>query len=54
MAYDASDIRTVHALILGPPETPYQFGFFEVRIRALDTTIEDITTLVPLTCEKLP
>ncbi|OGM39717.1 ubiquitin conjugating enzyme [Aspergillus bombycis] len=31
VTHDDSDIRTVHALILGPPETPYQFGFFEVR-----------------------
>ena len=25
-----SDIRTVKALIVGPPESPYEFGFFEV------------------------
>lgn len=25
-----SDIREVRALIIGPPETPYEFGFFEV------------------------
>ena len=24
------DVRTVKALIIGPHETPYQFGFFEV------------------------
>lgn len=24
------DMRNVRALILGPPESPYQFGFFEV------------------------
>jgi ubiquitin-conjugating enzyme E2 Z len=29
--YDEKDIRNVRAVILGPPETPYQFGFFEVR-----------------------
>ena len=26
-----SDIRNVRALIVGPPDTPYEFGFFEVR-----------------------
>lgn len=26
-----SNIRDVQALILGPPGTPYQFGFFQVR-----------------------
>ncbi|KAL4920771.1 ubiquitin-conjugating enzyme/RWD-like protein [Aspergillus aurantiobrunneus] len=31
--YDESDIRHVRAIILGPPETPYQFGFFEFAIR---------------------
>lgn len=25
-----SDIRHVRALIIGPPDTPYEFGFFEV------------------------
>lgn len=24
-----SDVRSVRALIIGPPETPYEFGFFE-------------------------
>ncbi|KAB8068654.1 ubiquitin conjugating enzyme [Aspergillus leporis] len=33
VAYDESDIRKVHALVLGPPETPYQFGFFEFEIK---------------------
>ncbi|KAJ0427184.1 ubiquitin-conjugating enzyme/RWD-like protein [Aspergillus carlsbadensis] len=31
--YDESDIRHVRAVILGPPETPYQFGFFEFAIK---------------------
>lgn len=26
-----SDVRNVKALIIGPPETPYEFGFFDVR-----------------------
>ncbi len=25
------DVRNVKAIIIGPPETPYEFGFFEVR-----------------------
>lgn len=25
-----SDVQNVKALIIGPPETPYEFGFFEV------------------------
>lgn len=25
------DVRNVKALVIGPPETPYEFGFFEVR-----------------------
>ncbi|KAL4741261.1 ubiquitin-conjugating enzyme/RWD-like protein [Aspergillus similis] len=31
--YDEKDIRNVRAVILGPPETPYQFGFFEFSIK---------------------
>lgn len=26
-----SDVQNVRAMIVGPPETPYEFGFFEVR-----------------------
>ena len=28
-----SDVRHVRALIIGPPETPYEFGFFEFEIK---------------------
>ncbi|KAL4960892.1 ubiquitin-conjugating enzyme E2 [Aspergillus stella-maris] len=31
--YDESDIRNIRAMLLGPPETPYQFGFFEFTIK---------------------
>ena len=31
VACQDSDIRNVNAMIIGPPETPYEFGFFEVR-----------------------
>ncbi|KAK4545710.1 hypothetical protein LTR36_002664 [Oleoguttula mirabilis] len=28
-----SDVRNVRALIIGPPETPYEFGFFEFDVK---------------------
>ncbi|OJJ04371.1 hypothetical protein ASPVEDRAFT_43853 [Aspergillus versicolor CBS 583.65] len=31
--YEESDIRNVRAIILGPPDTPYQFGLFEFTIK---------------------
>ncbi|RDW74555.1 ubiquitin-conjugating enzyme E2 [Aspergillus mulundensis] len=31
--YDEDDMRNVRAIILGPPETPYQFGLFEFSIK---------------------
>ncbi|KAF2754231.1 UBC-like protein [Pseudovirgaria hyperparasitica] len=27
------DVRSVRALIIGPPDTPYEFGFFEFHVR---------------------
>ncbi|PWY65355.1 ubiquitin-conjugating enzyme [Aspergillus sclerotioniger CBS 115572] len=33
VSYEDSDVRHVRALILGPPDTPYQFGFFEFLIK---------------------
>jgi ubiquitin-conjugating enzyme E2 Z len=33
VAYRESDVRHVRALIIGPPETPYEFGFFEFDIK---------------------
>ncbi|KAH8691999.1 ubiquitin conjugating enzyme [Talaromyces proteolyticus] len=33
VAYHESDIRSVKALIVGPPDTPYEFGFFEFSIK---------------------
>ncbi|KAL1997757.1 hypothetical protein VTN02DRAFT_868 [Thermoascus thermophilus] len=33
VACQESDIRNVRALIVGPPESPYEFGFFEFAIR---------------------
>ncbi|PWY89099.1 ubiquitin-conjugating enzyme [Aspergillus heteromorphus CBS 117.55] len=31
--YEDSDIRNVRAVILGPPDSPYQFGFFEFLVK---------------------
>jgi Ubiquitin-protein ligase len=29
--YEESNIRDIQALIIGPPGTPYELGFYEVR-----------------------
>lgn len=36
-----SDVRQVRALVLGPPESPYQFGFYEVRLPSQPKPITD-------------
>ncbi|KMU89449.1 hypothetical protein CIHG_07256 [Coccidioides immitis H538.4] len=33
VACQEEDIRNVRAMIIGPAETPYEFGFFEFSIR---------------------
>ena len=33
MACEESDVRQVKALVIGPPQTPYEYGFFEFAIR---------------------
>ena len=33
VAHKDSDVRKVRALIIGPPDTPYEFGFFEFDIK---------------------
>lgn len=33
VAYQDSNIQQIRALILGPPETPYEFGFFEFTVK---------------------
>lgn len=33
VAFRDSDVRNVRALIIGPPDTPYEFGFFEFDIK---------------------
>ncbi|KAK6380392.1 hypothetical protein LTS17_005582 [Exophiala oligosperma] len=32
VACQEKDVRTVHALIIGPPGTPYQYGFFDFTV----------------------
>jgi hypothetical protein len=39
------DVRNVKALIIGPFESPYEFGFFEVR-----TVLRRASSFLPLTC----
>lgn len=29
------DVRNVKATIVGPPDTPYEFGFFDVRYNVI-------------------
>ena len=33
VAYRDTDVRSVRAMIIGPPETPYEFGFFEFDMK---------------------
>lgn len=33
VAYRDSDVRHVRALIIGPPDSPYEFGFFEFDLK---------------------
>jgi ubiquitin-conjugating enzyme E2 Z len=33
VAYDENNTRDIQALIIGPPGTPYELGFYEVRIQ---------------------
>ncbi|MCJ1370281.1 hypothetical protein MMC20_001493 [Loxospora ochrophaea] len=39
------DVRNVKALIIGPPETPYEFGFFEFSIRFPKGLLRDLGAL---------
>ncbi len=38
-----SDVRNVKALIIGPPETPYEFGFFDVGGQVIPLHAELLT-----------
>lgn len=42
--YEESNIRDIQALIIGPPGTPYELGFYEVR----DPPIQDWPELASL------
>lgn len=33
VAYQDRNVRNVRALIIGPPDTPYQYGFFEFNLK---------------------
>jgi ubiquitin-conjugating enzyme E2 Z len=35
--YDEKDIRKVSAIVIGPPGTPYQLGFYEVSFAIAPT-----------------
>lgn len=36
VAFRDEDVRHVRALIVGPPETPYEFCFFEFELKVGD------------------
>lgn len=42
-----SDVRNVKALIIGPPETPYEFGFFDVG-RQIIPLVDELLTVCAL------
>ncbi|KAI5254787.1 hypothetical protein E4T42_02128 [Aureobasidium subglaciale] len=33
VAYLENDVRTIRCLIVGPSDTPYEFGFYEFRVK---------------------
>jgi ubiquitin-conjugating enzyme E2 Z len=35
--YEESNMRDIQAIIVGPPGTPYELGFFEVKSSSLDS-----------------
>lgn len=43
-----SDVRNVKALIIGPPETPYEFGFFDVGGQIIPIVDELLTVCAPV------
>ena len=43
-----SDVRNVKALIIGPPETPYEFGFFDVGGQVISIVDEMLTICAPV------
>ena len=46
-----SDVRNVKALIIGPPETPYEFGFFDVGGQVVPLFAELLTNCSSVQCE---
>jgi hypothetical protein len=50
IAFKEENIRNVRALIIGPPGTPYEFGFFEVCL-TMDLCLSLLTStfvLIPI------
>ena len=41
------DVRAVRALIVGPPDSPYEFGFFEVgtHTTVINVTVSRLTNI---------
>ena len=46
-----SDVRNVKALIIGPPETPYEFGFFDVGRQVLPLVDGPLTICASVQCQ---
>lgn len=50
MAFLEDNVRNIRALIIGPPDTPYEFGFFELKVKCGDNyphsapSVKSITT----------
>lgn len=49
VAYREADVRSIRGLIIGPPESPYEFGFFEFDIRFPRTYPIDAPTVKCIT-----
>jgi len=43
IAFKEEDVRDVRALIIGPPGTPYEFGFFEVCLQVCSLFLQLLT-----------
>ncbi|KAJ5698806.1 hypothetical protein N7462_000811 [Penicillium macrosclerotiorum] len=54
VSYKERNIRDINALIIGPPGTPYAYGFYQVRSLndALDATGQKDPTRLTGTCER--
>ncbi|KUM64249.1 hypothetical protein ACN42_g2828 [Penicillium freii] len=48
--YEESNIRDIQALIMGPPGTPYELGFYEFSIKIPSGKMLMVFCLVAGTC----